>query len=578
VVTQFTEAPAADMTVPLSPARGGSALLIASYVLLLGAIGYQLFCVMQPIEFINQHLLLMDDAFYYFQIARNWAKLGWPTFDGSHAASGIQLLWGFLLYGLARITPDRVGFIRSVLVLSVLLNLAVGIALLNFGRRLLAIEVGAVAALIWAGYILNLWPTLLGMEYPLHILIVVGLIWMLWFALSRPAEQASPGFMLLLGLVLTLNFWARLDAGVLSLLVWLVMAARLLRRHPSRQRAWLNIAALSAIPAAGTIAYVATCYRLAGTPAPISGLVKSYYASQHFRQYGPLVAAAGHGLWWLEVQLRPIVDIVFSPLASSSVFGPLPMLVIAGVLAGSLWATRRIWRCRNTERQSHRAMIFLGLLLVFGAIHAAVVVMTIGHFSHVTQHYYGWQFVVWCLWGAILAATFLAQLRAPRVRTVVVLVGIVLFVSAYAWNARNTFLDVQPLSYQNQRMRLAEWINRDLPLDASVGAWNAGALAYFADRRVVNLDGLVNDRSFLQDLRQGRPIQGYLERNKIEYLADVDAADLTFPYRASWDHSRFFRGAFPWETLDVLHVEAGGDLPVFLVRLRKAGQNALPDQ
>jgi hypothetical protein len=526
---------------------------------------------MQPIEFINQHLLVMDDAYYYFQIARNWATLGWPTFDGSHAANGIQLLWGLLLYGIARITPDRMGLIRSVLALSALLNLAIGVALLNLGRRLLAIEVGALAALMWAGYMLSLSPTLLGMEYPLHVLIVVGLITMLWSAISRPVEEVSPSFMLLFGLVLTLNYWTRLDAGVLSMLVWLAVAARLLRSHPSRRGAWLNMVALSVLPAAGAIVYMAASYCLAGTLTPISGLVKSYYASQHFRQYGPLVALAGHGLWWVEVQLRAIVDTVFSPLGSDSVFGPLPMLAIAGVLAGSAWGARRIRRCRDIEPQPYRVMVFLALLLAFGAVHAAAVVITIGHFSHVTQHYYGWLFVVWCLWGAVVATMILLQLRkAPGIRRAVVFIGVVLFIAAYAWNARNTFLDVQSLSYENQRMRLADWINLNLPQDAKVGAWNAGALAYFADRQVVNLDGLVNDRSFLRDLREGRPIQEYLKQNEIEYLADVDVADLTFPYRASWNHSRFFRGTFPWETLDILHIEGGGYHPIFLLRLKES--------
>jgi hypothetical protein len=247
------------------------------------------------------------------------------------------------------------------------------------------------------------------------------------------------------------------------------------------------------------------------------------------------------------------------------------MLAIAGVLAGSAWGARRIRRCRDIEPQPYRVMVFLTLLLAFGAVHAAAVVITIGHFSHVTQHYYGWLFVVWCLWGAVVATMILLQLKkTPGIWRAVVFLGVVLFITAYARNARNTFLDVQSLSYENQRMRLADWISLNLPQDAKVGAWNAGALAYFADRQVVNLDGLVNDRSFLQDLRQGRPIQEYLKQNEIGYLADVDVADLTFPYRASWNHSRFFRATFPWETLDILHVEAGGYQPVFLLRFKES--------
>lgn len=74
------------------------------------AVAYQLVCAFQPIEFLNQHVLLMDDAYYYFQVARNVSLKGWVTFDGVHATSGVQLLWTIVLSGVALLWNGRMHF------------------------------------------------------------------------------------------------------------------------------------------------------------------------------------------------------------------------------------------------------------------------------------------------------------------------------------------------------------------------------------------------------------------------------------------------------------------------------------
>jgi hypothetical protein len=77
-------------------------------------------------------------------------------------------------------------------------------------------------------------------------------------------------------------------------------------------------------------------------------------------------------------------------------------------------------------------------------------------------------------------------------------------------------------------------------------------LGYFSDRTVVNLDGLANDREYLQFLASGAPLQVYLQQQQIHYIVDVDAQDLSMPYQAAWDHVQLFRNVLPWSQLDIL--------------------------
>src|SRR4029077_13881509 len=47
----------------------------------------------------------------------------------------------------------------------------------------------------------------------------------------------------------------------------------------------------------------------------------------------------------------------------------------------------------------------------------------------------------------------------------------------------------------------AQWARVNLPADAVIGAWNAGAIGYLSERRVVNLDGVVNSWDYYQTQR-----------------------------------------------------------------------------
>ena len=72
----------------------------------------------------------------------------------------------------------------------------------------------------------------------------------------------------------------------------------------------------------------------------------------------------------------------------------------------------------------------------------------------------------------------------------------------------------------------AGWMRAHLPAGATVGAWNAGILAFFSDRRVVNLDGLVNSRAFARSYRHD--LCAYLDREGIAWV--VDAFDAERPF------------------------------------------------
>ncbi|MCP4609843.1 MAG: hypothetical protein GY845_14135 [Planctomycetes bacterium] len=535
-------------------------------VLLLAA-GYQLFCALQPIEFLLNHVLFLDDVFYYFNIAQNMSLQGRATFDGIHVTSGIQLLWGLILSIVAIFYNGRFEFLRAILILCIFLNVIIGILLGRLGRKLYSAEVGDLAILLWGGFMFALSPMMLGMEYSLHVVIIIATITSWWVVLNK-RSSVTLWQLFALGFWLTLNYWTRLDSATYSLLIWLSVSIALYPVCNSRRSYVGRMAVLTVIPALGLIGYMATFYFLAGTFIPISGIVKAYYASQHFKEYNWFTSLAGHAIWWVRIQCRPMLDILSSIILASPLLRPLPLIVLFLVLIATYWCIRKIIREQIADPRQYNLMKFLGLLWIFGALHVVVIVTTIGHFSHVTQHYYGWLIVMWILWGAFLALKLLSRISLNYTRRLVITFMLVGFVIMHSSVAAERFMHKITPGLHERRFHIATWINENLPMDVQIGAWNAGVLGYFCDRTVVNLDGLVNDREFLRHLESNVSIREYLRQEKITYLVDKDAPDLTMPYRAAWDNSLLFRNSLPWTNLEKLYVETSGDPHVFVLRLR----------
>jgi hypothetical protein len=551
--------------------RDTNSLSAVAFLFLFLATSYQVLCAGQDVTFLNEHVLKMDDAYYYFQAARNVADLGWLTFDGIHATSGVQVLWAAVLAGIALIVHDRVGFIRAVLILSALLNGLAGVILWRLGRRMYSGAVGGVAVILWSGFMLGLLPMMMGVEYPLQMVILLAILSVWWTIHVDPASNGSPTRLQLLGVLLTLNYWNRLDAASLSLLVGFATIVSLYGTHRSmpdlaRQLAWLSV-----WPVAGAIGYVAVCLIAAHTPMPISGLAKGYYAARHFDGYGWLVSLAGHVAWWADIEVRPLADIVSSALLenNSPLFRSLPLAVLAAVGVSTYWSAAQIVREQRQNVRRFRAMLFLALSWLFGALHAALVVVTIGPFSHVTQHYYGWLLITWCLWGGLMIERLLATSRSAflwaRPIGIAVITCLVAANSAIAWRRFARPVDVSA-TLHNRRLPVIAWIEEHVPADARIGAWNAGQIGYFSQRTVVNLDGLANDGKYLEVLEHGS-LADYLRRERITYLVDNNALDLTMPYLASWDHTVFFHRTVPWAGLEKVYVEDGQSDPIMVLRI-----------
>ncbi|MHB0939305.1 MAG: hypothetical protein ACYDCO_24545 [Armatimonadota bacterium] len=423
-----------------------------------------------------------DDAFYYFQTARNLAATGFSSFDGIHYTNGYQPLWFLICVPFFKLFPHGGDVpVRLILLLQLLLA-ALSTALVV---RLFARQAGlAPAALAGAAWVFIFQRIMLnGLETSLLTLLYVLLLDR--YLAATQEEEIRPGRYFGLGLLLALTFLARTDSGFLLLALPLAMLARVM----AKRREWRGFL-LFLLPlflfAGGYLAY-----NLAATGhlMPVSGAVKQWYSAQARAE---AVAAAGSA--W-----RVAAGNLLWPLAY-----PKGLVILAGVtLPWLLLVLSLLPAARTALAPARRLWPFF---LAATAAYLFYALMFFGPYSR-TSWYYLPQVLLALLSTAMLLRLLIDRWmpRVPAAVSVAVAVLCILGIGGYTGLSQWRKMHAAPQGWNYALYVAARWARDGLPPGATVASSSAGILGYYAEHPVINTDGLVNDYAFLEEyLRAGR--------------------------------------------------------------------------
>lgn len=406
-----------------------------------------------------------DDAFYYFQIAKNVSLGNGFTFDGLHLTNGFHPLWLALLLPLFWLLPPWDAPVRAAGLLEALLLGCTGALVYCVMRK----QVPRSAAL-GAGVMVYALPgtrslSRVGLETALCMSLLAAMWWALT-ALDTAAEPSKPGpwcRWLLLGVLGALAALARLEAVLaLGVVVWI--ARTQLRAAPSRALWLLGPAFL------GLTLYFSWSYWHFETLLPVSGLVKHH---------------------WAAVQSGGMLGVRFVTLLQ---------LMLVAVCALALWLRLR-------PALPWLSSMRFAWLTASGML--ALDYVSLGHLER------------WYLGVALLAiAPVLASaLATHRVLSLAALGSCVVLALA---RVPYTVHSVRHFDYQAElRGEAAQWLRQHLPPGTRVGAWNGGMLGYYSGQHVVMLDGLANSLDFFRRAIAGGDTLGYLRDEHIDYFATL---------------------------------------------------------
>jgi hypothetical protein len=418
-----------------------------------------------------------DDFFYYVQVARNFALHGVSTFDGVHLTNGYHPLWMLVLALLWKVFGMG-GMLRAATVVpfaaaldAVEFSLAMAIATFAFRILRQACSLAVACCLQMLLMIFCLILLRMGVEVGLTLAILFGL---LWFRL-RPGFTWSGRGSFLCGLIAGMLVLSRLDS---ILLVALLLLLDVLSKGRRRSGVWF---CAGMWPVA---VYAAVNVWIFHTLLPVSGTAKQLrlhrlpsLAALHSLDY--LFGIMGFFLLWPGV------------------------LTVGGLI---LMAAGRRGAVRGSEGLFWAA-------LAFPAVH----LMTIVTLSD--WRIWPWYLYPWLAAGLVAGCLIFPQ-RARNEDESRTRAGIASFAIALACLV--TYAVVIPFC-TNPQMNHIYLAGADISrfAESHPGVYamgdRAGAVGYLVNAPVIQLEGLMMDKAFLQNIREQRDLQDVLKEYHVRY-------------------------------------------------------------
>jgi len=451
---------------------------------------------------------LSDDAFYYFGIARNILAGNGASFDGVIPTNGFHPLYMLVLLPIfGALGGDPIVPIYVALILLSATNAVTAVLVYLFVRELIDRRAALVAAVFWLSNPYSAAITLTGVEAALVCLFLsAAALSHLRLTRSDPIKTSA---LIRHGLLLGLLFLSRTDS--VFILAAVIIDLLILWRGKGALRRLLPVLGTAL---AATLPWLIWSLVRTGSLVQISGKTLMFRSHTQFLESHSYASTdllrhvGGLAIRNLDAFLLRLCGFQNTQV----------LLLVVGVCIGVLLAIRATLGNRIFPEGALRRSAFL--LLGVAAIWLFYVLV----FWQVKPWYFlSTVLALAVLWALIfhgLDTGYLARKR-PAIRVIALAVWIAFFAACHwergvaLWKGgfhpwQSAYLDAAFVLRGNKLPRIQQG---DL-----VGAFNAGILGYFGNRRIVNLDGVVNDR-VLPAMRQKRFL-GYLHDEGVRYLVD----------------------------------------------------------
>lgn len=442
-------------------------------------------------------VFLPDDAFFYYKIAGNVVAGQGLSFDGISWTNGVQPLWQLVTIGLAVVLPnDPEVHIRAILVVQLAIMFG-AYWLVNWVNRHVF---SAMARLPVTFLFMSLLvvPGVDAMESPLLLLALALLYAYAWkssvFSNPHPVPQ------LCFGVIVGLMMLARLDWVFLGAAICLACLVGICT-HGVQARDAVQRAVLVGVGATIVVLpYLIFNQLTFGGIMPMSGSLKSAFPHADWRL---------HVLSKFGLQIKVCV-------------------LVAAIFLGAAVVGRRTKVCGGSGFVNVSSLILCAAVMV--------------HFAHEAL-FVRWGVYHWHFYPYVLAAILVAQLgvaavleRAKGILKACVWPVAVLMLVVCGWRVITIRLPVAGDTYWHRiSYDAAVWVREHTGKEDVIAMKDPGVMAYFSGRKVISMDGLVNNAQFQEVLRD-RKLADYLSRNNVRYLvqhAFYSLSDVR-PQGASW--------------------------------------------
>jgi hypothetical protein len=414
---------------------------------------------------------LGDDPLFYLVIANNIATSGFSSFDGIHFTNGYHPLWQIVVTVLAIFLPAGPPLLLTVVTTGILLAVLTFFLIDYFHRT----ENISSEALSLAG-VLAIFFVVMPSWYALESFLSTCLFLCALIYYLRTNQNAEGKVALIQGLLFSAVVLSRLDTVFIvgPLLAFQVFTQRKISALCVRRLLFQALGLFAPLSI-----YLLFNEVNSGHIMPISGAIKSSFPN------------------WTQTNM---------PLDPARLSRILPAILSATVVTIIL-----LYSIFSSKERYRYDVEFL-------AMNLGVVLFSIYEFGFQKDASWGvqpWHFAIPNVVMLLSLPQIVFRMLNKTLLTLTslcVLVG-VLFLASSKYGASEPQNPIIVDLYAT-----AMWINTHVEEGEVIAATDPGVVAYFGERRTVNLDGLVNSYEY-QELIRNHELEEYLERNSVRYVA-----------------------------------------------------------
>lgn len=418
-----------------------------------------------------------DDFYYYLVIARNLVDQGVSTFDGIHATNGYHPLWMLTLSAIYGVTHSEYSFFLAMVGMMgvcAVLNAALALRLLTHVYKDIAAPVAYAAVGIYAFLYLQV-----GLRTGMEVTLACPLILLsIYYALRlQHTSSAALPFMLSAAFAVL----ARIDAALIyciMLVMWLMKAEGRKTIHHLFANTKQSIGVF--LCGAPVLLYVAINHLYFGTILPVSGMAKQI-------NDGP-------------VSPINIFPLLFTQPLERALYGD-PLLLIIATIPAILMVIGSL--------AHHRAPTPVRALYWFALL-----------FYLIQASFSDWRWWAWYFYPLTLVTLLVVPLvmqHLPNKTYKAILLATATGIIALC--------GMQLRGFNPEKLPLTYAIN-DLAVfsESHTGIYGMGDMAgltgYVLKQPLVQLEGLVNDRPYLDYIRNRTPLIDILKEQHIDYYVN----------------------------------------------------------
>ncbi|MGQ9706173.1 MAG: hypothetical protein ACUVWP_04115 [bacterium] len=418
---------------------------------------------------------LADDAYYYLQISRNIALGNGSTFDEINMTNGYHPLWLFILVPFHFIVGfSRIGAVRMVFILQGLFYfLTVFIIIKGLNERLNLL--GFLGIITISSYPRFFRMITCGFESSLVILLMTFLWTCITFYLKDGIKLKCS---IILGIILGLLTLARLDVGIVSIVI-IVMLIYILFYKDFKSKSILHSLIVFFISVGLFSPFLIWNYVNFGHILTISASMKSSFP-------------------------KPSLHINYLLLYPEYYIGVILFLFITLI-----------------KRRDFKERYYANLVIGLSPIILSLFFILFGKWAHYYHHYSSSMLSIFLISFFIMtkidekvSKSLIAKILKSILIIFIIMTIIIFQVYFHNVKARNNFMVASCTA--------GIWAKENTPVSTIFAIRDCGIFAFFSERRTVNLDGVVNNFKYQEYLRDGRLVV-YLKMHGVDYIGQYIA-------------------------------------------------------